>query len=59
VWVVTGPLYLKDMDPLPEADETHFVPSASGFVQDLLVAENVPVRFTVQQYGVHGFSWIA
>lgn len=28
VWVVTGPLYLEDMDPLPEADETHFVPSA-------------------------------
>lgn len=27
VFVMTGPLYERDMDPLPEADEPHVVPS--------------------------------
>ncbi len=28
VWVMTGPIYKTDIDPLPNADETHKVPSA-------------------------------
>lgn len=27
VWVMTGPLYEQPMDPLPEANETHIMPS--------------------------------
>jgi len=27
VWVMTGPLYESDMDPLPKADEEHRIPS--------------------------------
>ncbi|MCK4414953.1 MAG: DNA/RNA non-specific endonuclease [Candidatus Eisenbacteria sp.] len=27
VWVMTGPLYEQEMDPLPEADEDHTIPS--------------------------------
>jgi endonuclease G len=28
VWVMTGPLYESNMDPLPNSDETHTVPSS-------------------------------
>ena len=35
VWVLTGPLYEEDVDPLPEANEDHIVPS--GFWKVIMV----------------------
>jgi endonuclease G len=37
VWVITGPLYEEEVEPLPSVDEPHAVPS--GFWQVVLVQE--------------------
>jgi len=42
VWVLTGPLYEKDMDPLPNADEVHKVPS--GFWKVVMAMEESELK---------------
>jgi len=42
VWVLTGPLYESEMDPLPKADEDHKVPS--GFWKVVMALEAGELR---------------
>ena len=54
VYVVTGPLYERDMPPLPEADESHRIPSgywkivATETAGDIKIAAFVFDQETVQ-----------
>ena len=43
VWVMTGPLYEQPMDPLPEANETHTMPSGYWKVVLAFDDQNDPV----------------
>lgn len=60
LWIMTGPIYKRDMPPLPNADESHVVPSGYwkiitgvwsgnelrtvGFVMDQNTPRNSPLR---------------
>lgn len=42
VWVMTGPLYERPMPPLPNADETHIVPS--GYWKIIAIEDSGALR---------------
>ena len=51
-WVMTGPLYENDMPPLPNADETHKVPS--GYWKIIVVNDsgNIQVAAFIMEQDV-------
>jgi endonuclease G len=51
-WVMTGPLYENDMPPLPNADETHIVPSGYWKIIVVIDSGNIQVAAFIMEQDV-------